>query len=52
MQRKINWVVDCDIHAFFDTVSRDWIVRFLEQRIADKRDAESFLQAVKGVRKL
>ena len=37
MQRKINWVVDCDIRAFFDTVSRDWIVRFLEQRIADKR---------------
>ena len=37
MERKINWVVDCDIRAFFDTVSRDWIVRFLEQRIADKR---------------
>ena len=37
MQRKINWVVDCDIRAFFDTVSRDSIVRFLEQRIADKR---------------
>ena len=37
MQRKINWVVDCDIRAFFDTVSRDWMVRFLEQRIADKR---------------
>ena len=37
MRRKINWVVDCDIRAFFDTVSRDWMVRFLEQRIADKR---------------
>ena len=37
MQGKINWVVDCDIRAFFDTVSRGWIVRFLEQRIADKR---------------
>ena len=37
MQRKINWVVDGDIRAFFDTVSRDWMVRFLGQRIADKR---------------
>ena len=37
IKRKINWVVDCDIRAFFDTVSRDWLVRFLEHRIADKR---------------
>ena len=36
-RRKINWVVDCDIHAFFDNVSRDWLIRFLEHRIADKR---------------
>ena len=36
-QRKINWVVDCDIRKFFDTVSRDWLVRFLEHRIGDKR---------------
>ena len=35
--RKINWVVECDIRAFFDTVSRDWMVRFLEHRIGDKR---------------
>ena len=34
---RINWVVDCDIRAFFDTVSRDWLVRFLEHRIGDKR---------------
>ena len=37
MRRKINWVVDCDIRAFFDHVSRDWLVRFLEHRIGDKR---------------
>ena len=36
-RRKIGWVVDCDIRAFFDTVSRDWLVRFLEHRIGDKR---------------
>ena len=36
-RRKIGWVADCDIRAFFDTVSRDWLVRFLEHRIGDKR---------------
>ena len=36
-RRKIGWVVDCDIRAFFDTVSRDWLVRFLKHRIGDKR---------------
>ena len=36
-RRKIDWVVDCDIRKFFDSVSRDWLVRFLEHRIGDKR---------------
>ena len=36
-RRKIGWVLDCDIRAFFDTVSRDWLVRFLAHRIGDKR---------------
>ena len=36
-RRKVNWVIDCDIRAFFDTVSRDWLVRFLEHRIGDRR---------------
>ena len=36
-RRKIRWVVDCDIRNFFDSVSRDWLVRFLKHRIGDKR---------------
>ena len=36
-RRKINWMADCDIRRFFDTVSRDWLVRFLEHRIGDRR---------------
>ena len=35
-RRKINWVVDCDIRAFFDNVSRSWLIRFLEHRIAKR----------------
>ena len=36
-RRKIRWIVDVDIRGFFDNVSRDWLVRFLEHRIGDKR---------------
>lgn len=37
MQRKVNWVLDADIQAFFDTLSHEWLVKFVEYRIADKR---------------
>jgi len=36
-RRKIGWIVDADIRAFFDRVNRDWLVRFLEHRIGDRR---------------
>jgi RNA-directed DNA polymerase len=35
--KKVNWVLDADIRAFFDSISHEWLVRFLEHRIADKR---------------
>lgn len=34
---KVNWIVDADIRSFFDTVSQDWLIRFLEHRIGDRR---------------
>src|SRR5271165_5227670 len=34
---KVNFIVDADIAKFFDTVSREWLVRFLEHRVGDKR---------------
>lgn len=33
----VNWILDADIRSFFDSVSHDWLVRFLEHRIGDKR---------------
>ncbi len=33
----VNHILDCDIRSFFDTVSRRWLVRFLQHRIADPR---------------
>jgi len=35
--KKVNWVLDADIKAFFDTVDHAWMLRFLEHRIADRR---------------
>ena len=35
--RKINWVLDADIARFFDTLSREWLIRFIEHRIGDRR---------------
>jgi len=35
--RKVNWILDADIVAFFDEIDHDWIIRFLEHRIGDKR---------------
>ncbi|MER8964063.1 group II intron reverse transcriptase/maturase, partial [Mesorhizobium sp. M0701] len=35
--RRVNWIVDADIQNFFGSVSQDWLVRFLEHRIGDKR---------------
>lgn len=36
-KRKVNWVVDADIQAFFDTIDHEWMMKFLTHRIADKR---------------
>jgi retron-type reverse transcriptase len=36
--RKVNWILDADIRSFFDTVSHDWLLRFLEQRIPGTAD--------------
>ena len=35
--RKVNWVLDADIRSFFDTMKHEWIVKFLEHRVADER---------------
>jgi group II intron reverse transcriptase/maturase len=34
---KVNWILEVDIRSFFDEVNRDWLVRFVEHRIADPR---------------
>lgn len=36
-RRKVNWVLDADIRGFFDAINHEWLMRFVEHRIADKR---------------
>ncbi|SHJ30622.1 group II intron reverse transcriptase/maturase [Dethiosulfatibacter aminovorans DSM 17477] len=35
--RKTNYVVEADIKSFFDTVDHEWMVKFLEHDIADRK---------------
>ena len=35
--RKVNYIFDGDLRSFFDSVSQEWLVRFLKHRIADSR---------------
>jgi RNA-directed DNA polymerase len=34
---RVNWILDADIRNFFDTVSHEWLIRFVEHRIGDRR---------------
>src|SRR3981081_2196977 len=35
--RKGNYILDADLAGFFDSVSQDWLVRFVEHRVGDPR---------------
>jgi len=37
MKRQVNWVLDADIRGFFEAISHDWLVKFVEHRIGDRR---------------
>ena len=35
--KKVNYVFDADIRDFFNKINREWLMKFIEHRIADKR---------------
>jgi RNA-directed DNA polymerase len=37
LTKKVNWVLDLDIRSYFDGISHEWLVKFVEHRIADRR---------------
>jgi group II intron reverse transcriptase/maturase len=36
-RKKVSWVLDADIQGFFDNLSREWPLKFLQHRVADVR---------------
>ncbi len=34
---QVNYILDCDVRSFFDSVSHEWLVRFVEHRMGDPR---------------
>lgn len=46
--RKVNWLLDADIRGFFDTLNHEWLMQFVERRIADpsvRRHIQKWLNA-------
>ena len=36
-RKKVSWVLDLDIRAFFDQIEHSWMIKFVEHRIGDRR---------------
>src|ERR1700747_1587178 len=36
-EKHVNWVLDADIRGFFDNMSHEWTMKFVEHRVADRR---------------
>src|SRR5205807_540939 len=36
-RKQVNYVLDADIRGFFDTISHEWMLRFVQHRVADRR---------------
>jgi RNA-directed DNA polymerase len=36
-QKKVSWVLDADFRDYFTSLDHQWLVKFVEHRIADKR---------------
>jgi RNA-directed DNA polymerase len=34
--RAVNWILDADIKGFFDNISHEWMMRFVEHRIGPR----------------
>ena len=36
-RKRVNWILDADIRGFFDNVDHEWMMKFVEHRVADNR---------------
>ena len=47
-EKRVNWILDADIEGFFDNIDRDWLVKFIEHRVGDKRIVRLILKWLKA----
>lgn len=47
-QKKVSYVVEADIRGFFDNVNHEWMVKFIEHRIGDKRVVRLIVRMLKS----
>ena len=36
-RRRVRWIVDADIRGFYDNVAHEWVLKFIQHRVADRR---------------
>jgi len=36
-RKRVNWVLDADIRGFFDNLDHEWLLKFIQHRVADPR---------------
>jgi group II intron reverse transcriptase/maturase len=37
LRKRVNWILDADIRGFFDRMSHEWTLQFVQHRVADPR---------------
>lgn len=46
IKHKVNWIIDADIQAYFDTIEHARMQSFIEERIADRRFVRLLMKMV------
>lgn len=36
-RKRVRWILDADIRGFFDQISHEWAIKFVQHRVADSR---------------
>ena len=50
-KKEVNWVLDADIRGFYDALDHEWLVKFVEHRIFDRRVIRLIHKWLKTARK-
>ncbi len=48
MGRRVNWIVEADIKGFFDHIDHKWMIRCLDERIADPNFKQLIVKFLKA----